>query len=157
MLSSKQCGKCKRTLPLSFFHKNRRTIDGLKWGCKPCSKKALHDWVDKNREHTRAYARIATRARRAKYGVNRSRPEVRIAHGVLNRAVAKGEVVRPIACSKCRREDMRIEAHHYLGYAPENHFDVQWLCSSCHWYADNPIGPLERKLDEMLTVLRAKA
>jgi hypothetical protein len=30
----------------------------------------------------------------------------------------------------------RVEAHHYLGYAPHNWLKVQWLCSRHHRIAD---------------------
>ena len=34
----KVCGKCKEHLPLSEFVKDKNRKDGLRWGCKSCSK-----------------------------------------------------------------------------------------------------------------------
>jgi len=53
------------------------------------------------------------------------------ASDAVRRAVRRGALVRPKACQECGSE-VNIQAHHYLGYAPEHRLDVQWLCCRCH-------------------------
>lgn len=36
MLEIKECVRCRRTLPVSEFEPNRRTVDGLQVYCKDC-------------------------------------------------------------------------------------------------------------------------
>jgi hypothetical protein len=45
------------------------------------------------------------------------------------RAIARGELVRPSTCSRCGTRGGRILAHHEDYAAP---LDVVWLCSGCH-------------------------
>jgi hypothetical protein len=64
-------------------------------------------------------------------------PEAVAAHRAVERALAAGRLVRPEECECCGApgDDPvvgAIEAHHHLGYAPEHHLDVQWLCRLCH-------------------------
>lgn len=53
------------------------------------------------------------------------------AHRAIIRAVNHGKIKRPIICSKCSQPG-KIEAHHFLGYAKKNWFNIQWLCRQCH-------------------------
>jgi len=61
----------------------------------------------------------------------------------VDRSIRVGTLVRPSVCSLCGAIPgvdfsgrPKIEAHHFLGYAPEHWLDVQWLCVSCHKQAD---------------------
>ena len=50
MESLKRCIKCGEFKPLSEFHKNRASKDGLAYFCKPCNNKHASDWYkDGNR------------------------------------------------------------------------------------------------------------
>ncbi len=70
------------------------------------------------------------------------------AQNKVERAIRKGELVRPIKCSKCRGikvfKDGRsgIQAHHCDYNKP---LDVMWLCQPCHhkWHKFNE--PIRRK------------
>lgn len=53
-------------------------------------------------------------------------------------AIKSGRLVKPTNCSKCGRDDMRIEGHH-KDYAKP--LDVVWLCTSCHQKGHGPHGP----------------
>jgi hypothetical protein len=56
------------------------------------------------------------------------------AYNRVARAIRRGELVRPETCSRCGgRGKGPIEAHHEDHQKP---LDVEWLCSSCHRYAD---------------------
>lgn len=50
------------------------------------------------------------------------------------KAVRSGRIIKPTVCSRCPNTE-RIEAHHYLGYAKEHHYDIVWLCKKCHHLA----------------------
>ena len=45
-------------------------------------------------------------------------------------AAIKGGRLKKMPCEVCGVE--RVEAHHYLGYAPEHILDIQWLCKTHH-------------------------
>lgn len=58
-------------------------------------------------------------------------PERVKARAAIAVAIKMKVLVRPLQCSQCQRV-VRPDAHHYLGYAPEHWFDVQWICRKCH-------------------------
>jgi len=62
---------------------------------------------------------------------------IRKAHYTVSNAVRDGRLIRSEYCEKCGIKDWgikrsMIEAHHHLGYLPENWLRVQWLCTTCH-------------------------
>lgn len=59
----KICKTCKTEQPLTNFHKEPRTKDGLKYSCKPCSSKINSKWYKANK-HLRQGYRYKT-----KYGI----------------------------------------------------------------------------------------
>ena len=77
-----------------------------------------------------------------------AKPESQIkeaARRAVNAAIQRGDLVRPQDCSRCgctppRGRDGRslIRADHYMGYAPEYHLTIQWICTTCD-------GDLERE------------
>ena len=75
-------------------------------------------------EHRRAALRRYTATARAKY------PEKRHAQDAVQRAVRKGTLIRQ-PCERCGSTSV-LQAHHYLGYAPEHRLDVIWLCHVHH-------------------------
>lgn len=48
---------------------------------------------------------------------------------LLNQAVKKGKVIKPVSCQNCDLVVKRLEAHHPNYCKP---LEVDWLCSSCH-------------------------
>lgn len=58
MEQSKRCGKCKQLQPLSEYHKQAKSKDGLQDRCKACKREAGRlwraDWRSNNREAHRA-------------------------------------------------------------------------------------------------------
>lgn len=86
-------------------------------------------WANKNREKLRA-------ARRNWYHKNKRRINLQIrAQAAANKAIKRGDLVRPAVCPKCGKGFP--EAHHHKGYEPEYWLDVVWLCKQCH--ADNSL------------------
>ncbi len=58
------------------------------------------------------------------------------AHNVVERAVNRGELVRPDSCPECGSGG-RIEGHHADYDRP---LDVEWLCQACHSQKHGPRG-----------------
>ena len=58
---------------------------------------------------------------------------------MVNRAVRRGELVRPDVCENCGFRRRGVEAHHGDYAQP---LAVQWLCRECHkaWHAANGPG-----------------
>jgi len=47
----------------------------------------------------------------------------------LRMAVYRKTIVKPLNCQVCKKEEKRIEGHHYDYNKP---FDVIWMCEECH-------------------------
>ena len=54
----------------------------------------------------------------------------------LREAVRKGQIIKPLSCSKCgdTPSPHKIHGHHHNGYVAWS--DVVWLCVRCHFEAD---------------------
>jgi hypothetical protein len=120
--------------------------DGYLSFCKDCVKARIGVHREANLDRIKAFDkgranlphRIAAREAYAKSGapaINRGKkawiqrnPTKRTAHNILWRAIRKGEIMKPDACSKCGRE-VRIEGHHPDYSKP---LEVIWLCHRCH-------------------------
>lgn len=48
-------------------------------------------------------------------------------------ALRSGILTKPDICEFGNCEQPAEQAHHHLGYAPENRLNVQWLCKGCHY------------------------
>lgn len=59
----------------------------------------------------------------------------------IQKAIRKGEIVRPETCQLCAGKKGGIEAHHVDYGKP---YEIKWLCSPCHGLAhrsDHPLNP----------------
>jgi hypothetical protein len=81
-------------------------------------RKKSKEWKSKNREKLNNYL---------KEHVNKNPLKVR-ARKIVNYHIQKGNMTRPIKCSKCIKE-CKPEAHHEDYMKP---LDIIWLCRSCH-------------------------
>lgn len=57
-------------------------------------------------------------------------PEKWKARQDLRNAVAQGKIQK-LPCEVCG--EIKVHAHHHLGYEGENAFKVQWLCTTHHY------------------------
>lgn len=122
---TRRCSQCKSIKPLDQFTKNRSKPLGHNYECFPCAADSSREYYEKYHEnHKNEFA-----VYRQRYKENN--PEEIKARQVLNNAVRDGKILRPESCIRCN-STRRIQGHHYLGYAPEHHFDVMWFCESCH-------------------------
>jgi hypothetical protein len=103
----------------------------------------LNDWISNHSDrsyeikqkyrlaHPEQYAAYAAQYRE-KYPVS---PEKHAARHAIEHGIRAGKIERPTICNQCGKEG-KTEAHHHLGYSPENRLDVVWLCGKCHSLAD---------------------
>lgn len=88
-------------------------------------------WREVRRRHRQTERfRLAEAARRSRS------PEKVTARSAVNNALKSGRLTKPTSCERCG--ERRPQAHHYLGYAPEHHLAVRWLCTWCHSLAHAP-------------------
>lgn len=53
-MSTKQCSFCGGVKPKTEFGRNRQTLDGLNYYCKPCAALKHKQWVEQNPERDKA-------------------------------------------------------------------------------------------------------
>lgn len=137
MDSYKNCSKCKvKKLKTEFFKKIRATDGRMSW-CKTCHGIWGKQYYLLNRERIRSRqtkyfssrkGRDAwLRASMKRYQDVQERPKW-IARARLRYAVKKGEVKK----ASCFCGEVKVYAHHYLGYEGEHWKDVKWLCYYHH-------------------------
>ena len=149
---TKHCPKCNTWKPRSEFYKNRTTYDGLQGKCKQCQKKyqgspefreILKNCYVKTQGFFQKRYNQSERGRDVQNKLQKKykseHPEHYSAHKAVANAIRHGILERPKRCQNWEdggEHKGRIESHHHLGYAPEHHLDVQWLCRRCHDIAD---------------------
>lgn len=127
----KRCPGCSEYKPVTEFNRNRASVDGLQYRCKPCQIDANRTWAERHPEVRRAtlhrqYLRERVHGRRES---KESPPEKRRAHKNVERAIRAGHLTRPDACPRCGTDRSPVHAHHEDYSRP---LDVQWLCARCH-------------------------
>lgn len=160
----KQCSRCQKAKPLSEFWKDSGQKDGRAVWCRECSLEYRREWRKNNLEKARAtdrknkrdevkrkgrqhfrdtynewYANNADHKRQYEAERRKKNKKKKWAQNKLNKAVQRGEIVRPSTCSQCG-EQKRVDGHHPDYNKP---YDVVWLCRSCHTkltYAENGKG-----------------
>jgi len=165
----KKCSKCKEEKAFTCFYKDGGTKDGYNYQCKDCRRQTEKAYAEKNpekvkeknrryhEEHREEILERKREWRQTEHGKkicrknssdwkkkNRWKNE---AHGAVERAINKGELVRPSECSICGATS-RIEGHH------EDYNDklnVVWLCNTCHAEA-NRLRQESGKEEEQLSL-----
>ena len=139
----KQCMKCKRTLPLSYFYKHPQMGDGHLNKCKDCTKLDTQQNRRKNIDYYREYDRLRSqlphRQQKRTEMVKRQRieqPDKYYARTKAGNALRDGHLKKE-PCHFCESED-HVEMHHPDYTKP---LRVYWLCRICH-----------RKVDGMLKI-----
>jgi len=56
----------------------------------------------------------------------------RQAKDAVHNAVRAGKLKKPSCCQYPDCQESKLQAHHYLGYAPEHFLDVEWYCLQHH-------------------------
>lgn len=116
-----RCNICRRLNSKTYYHKR---------GGKEL-KRIRH--VEHRNEHIEGMRKYG-KGKKRKIPYNPTTAPAKIA---LSRAVKKGIIQRPDACSQCGATG-KIEAHHHNGYDKIHYLDVVWLCRSCHDLIEHP-------------------
>lgn len=128
--ATKRCMKCRQVKPLADFYRHPETADGHLGKCKECAKidATLNRLrrLEKCREYDRGRSRRHT-------GRKKLSSLHMAAHNAAMRAVRRGILVRPAACSKCG-DETKLHAHHEDYNKP---LEVLWLCYYCHMVLHN--------------------
>jgi len=148
----KECFECKEVKPLDMFYKHPEMGDGRLGKCKECIKRDVRANRKKRLEYYKAYDKQrydessarrkscgsgqppsadATKLYREKYKDNKS------ARNKAMRAMLKGEILKPVACSRCGAIT-KLHAHHPDYSEP---LAVEWLCPACHGLRHRKDGP----------------
>lgn len=135
-MEEKHCRTCGKLKPLSDYYKHPQMGDGHLNICKECTKKrvAIHreDNVDRIREYDRGRAKLLHRRALNLARTIKARKTIRgyeSAHNAVDKAIIRGDIIKPSVCSWCGKEHSQIEGHH-TDYSDK--LLVVWLCSPCH-------------------------
>lgn len=140
--STKLCPKCKRTLPVSGFHRNAAQRDGVECYCRECASQRKREsrqrrresdpeWYESTRKAKAEYIQTpAGKASRKRWKIN-NKEKCNAQHAVYY-AVQTGKLpnLAALKCEICGGKPLHY--HHYMGYDKEHRLDVQPLCCICH-------------------------
>lgn len=133
---TKQCFKCKKTLPLDSFYKHPQMADGRVNKCKECNKKDVRENRDARIDYYRDYDRARGPRHDNEYLKNyrKMNPIKNRARSLVNYAKKLGHLT-VMPCEVCG-ETKHVMAHH-CDYAKP--LDVMWLCGAHHseWHKHN--------------------
>lgn len=143
-----ECRRCGNVKPISEFDKQAKAGPLELWNirrrCKECihaeylSRRAKPKRRKAMERSSREWKRKNPERHAALNQEYRARcPERVVAQNRLNYAIRKGLVVRQ-PCENCGTTD-RVHGHH-ASYAPEDWYNVNWLCYVCHKIAHSEIG-----------------
>lgn len=132
----KRCTTCDKRKPHAEFSRDSSRWDGRMSRCKVCDRKCNSK---KKKEsgfyHSEKYKKKTARYRltdKYKKAIRKSslkNADHIFARRAVHKAIRKGELKKR-GCQSCG--ELKVQAHHYLGYAPENWLDVIWLCQPHH-------------------------
>lgn len=147
--TEKECFKCRAVKPIADFYRHAYMFDGYLNKCKECTKADAKLVRQRRPAHYLAYdrARGSARGERGETYIKKPRahtllPGRQAAHAAVQKAIKTGNLVRPAACSECRRE-CKPEAHHDDHREP---LAVMWLCRQCHKKRDWLIWKISQQL-----------
>ncbi len=147
----KYCGHYKTSKRISEFGFRSDVPDKHQYWCRDCmiaDRKRTHSAnpnrdIEVSRRYSSAHAeQIASSGRRYRQTHptyshdywqehHKQRLMRQPAHDAVYPATKSGKLTRPDSCEICHNKK-RVFAHHHLGYEPEHHLSVQWVCQSCH-------------------------
>jgi len=132
-----QCNKCKCFKSNDKFYKDKRSPIGITSSCKPCHTETTLKTRDKDnaRRLTRESAERQRKRNPEKFreiwrkASSKKRGSKKVkARDAVNKAVLKGDIIKPILCEICR-QDKKLNGHHSDYNKP---LEVEWLCNKCH-------------------------
>lgn len=138
---AKTCCSCGQRKPLTDFYRDKGKADGRCSRCKACDREHTRRWNTEHRDQqrersSRYYPKYAEKSKARQARFRKDNPQKVAAYVAVQRAVIRGDLVRPDACEQCgknpgfnRQGCALIEAHHDDYSKP---LDVRWLCSTCH-------------------------
>jgi hypothetical protein len=133
---TKRCSICKEDKPVTEFSPCKNLRLGVACWCKPCNAKRTREYRARNIEKVRASERLRASTERhrqinnaATHRYKLKNKSKRRASGFINRGIADGSIVRPVACETRGCIAVKLNAHHDDYSKP---FDVRWLCVLCH-------------------------
>lgn len=151
----KVCKGCQRELPLTdeFFKPDSKMALGFLNYCRECVRRKDRERSqrpeirERKREYYRAnWARHSASVRRWKeahpdevrgyierWALRAVESGAAAAHMKVQRAIKRGDLVRPTVCEECGKT-AKIEAAHFDYAKP---LEVRWLCRSCHSLEDH--------------------
>ena len=128
----KRCADCGEVKPTTQFSQK-----GIHPYCRPCANARSYAYAQgKGRQ-------VHIEGSRRYYLKMKDDPEYKRkwpARSAVQYALRKGRLVKPESCERCGRSGVKLNGHHHKGYDKEHRLDVQWLCSSCHYWVDKEGG-----------------
>lgn len=120
--STSKCGRCKTIKPITEFHRNRHTANGINNWCGECRRSAtkVSKSTPKHRLTRNAYARQYKKHRRGESNKIKIR-------GLAQTALKQGRLTKQ-PCIVCATT-VNVQAHHSDYSKP---LDVDWLCTKHH-------------------------
>jgi len=145
---NKRCTKCGVVKPLELFKKAKLASYGRSSHCKACCVKYSVAYFSRDMKRKRAVQRKyynskkkcgkhaedmkdpikAARIREISRKARNRYPEKKKARETFQKAVRRGLIKRPDACSECFKV-CKVDGHHTDYSKP---FVVEWLCRACH-------------------------
>lgn len=129
------CDVCAVEKPFAMFETLGRK-------CSDCKNKLALPLKRENYEQSKVAKKQYLQTERGKEVMRKANLKARdkfrdkeAARYAVSRALKKCELVKPDHCTYDGCNTSPIQAHHYLGYEPEHHLDIQWLCKMHHWDA----------------------
>lgn len=126
---TKNCPRCHE---VREFGPNRTRANGLQGYCRVCMREIVRarGAVSRARRHARELEDPALRraATECIYRWNKRNPQKKRVHGLVFRAIARGELTVPETCADCNAKG-KVHAHHEDYDKP---LDIVWLCTRCH-------------------------
>jgi hypothetical protein len=142
-IGKKWCYSCRQWLPKELFSTDISRGDGRCSLCKICiSNKSRSRYIHKEATH---HGPLPNKPRNGDKKQARHRINIEVRNG-------KRPHPNTIPCADCdhvwQEGERRHEYDHYLGYSPENHSNVQVVCSICHRRRSKERGEFKQRRNE---------
>ena len=145
-MKAKKCSVCKKEKPISEFHRNSSSKDGIRSNCKDCYK----EWRIKNISNERERNRVYYQSEKGKKRLSKYKSEnchkLRAKY-IIKNDIKKGKIKRASSL-KCYHCGKQAEDYHHPNYDFPRL--VIPLCSRCHMevHYQPPTPPLNSPTDQ---------